>query len=187
MIAYLQGKIIFRRKNFLILNTGQIGYKVFLSENALNKISSNRQELQLFTSLHFKEEGAELYGFLTFKELELFETLKEISGIGPKTALGLASLGSLEKLKGAIEKGELLKEIKGIGRKKAQKILLELTGKIKDIEKPKEILEKDEVLEALISLGFSSHKARLALSQVPREIKDSEKRIKEALKWLNQS
>ena len=184
MIASLQGKITLRKKDFIVLEVSGVGYKVFLSEKTLNKIPQEGQDLNLFTYFHLKETAAELYGFLNPDELELFETLNGISGIGPKTATALASLGSLEKLKETIEKGELSGEIKGIGRKRAQKILLELTGKIKELEKPRKIIETDEELDALLSLGFPRQKAKDALSQVPKEIKDPQKRIKEALKFL---
>ena len=109
------------RYGFLI-NAGGIGYKVFCSSDVLKKTSEG-QELKLFTHLHVKEDAVELYGFLALEELKLFDILNEISGIGPKTALTLASLGSLEKLQELMENGKLPPEVKGIGPKKAQKII----------------------------------------------------------------
>ena len=130
-----------------------------------------------------KEDAAELYGFLGRGELGLFETLNEISGIGPKTAMMLSSLGSLEKLKEIMENGKLPPEIKGIGQKKMQKILLELTGKIKELKTPKNNEAADETLDALISLGFSSQRAQEALSKITEEL-SREERIKKALRIL---
>ena len=187
MIASLQGKISLKNEKFVILEVAGVGYKVFCASNTLNKLNGDK-EIKLFTYLHLREEAVELYGFLTFQELELFETLNEISGIGPKTAMNLTSVGSLAKLKEVIEKGQLPKEIKGIGQKRAQKILLELTGKIQAIAKPQEsTAEADESLDALISLGFPRQKVKEALSKVPVGISDSEERIKEALKFLGKT
>lgn len=183
MIASLQGKIILKKENFVILEVAGVGYKVFCSPYTLKKLSQD-SEIKLFTFLVSKENTTELYGFLTMEELALFETLNEISGIGPKTAMLLASLGSLEKLKGMIEKDQLPKEIKGIGRKKAQKILLELTGQINELGKSQRVFETDEALDALISLGISRQKAKVVLSQLPQEITDTETKIKKALEYL---
>lgn len=177
MIHYLKGKLEFKDDKAAIVEVGGVGYKVFCSPVTLAKISKG-QEVNVFTYLHLKENAAELYGFLTQEELGLFETLIDISGVGPKTAMMLASVGSLNKLKEVIEKGELPHEIKGIGQKKAQKILLELTGKIKEID------ATDDALDALISLGFPRPRVKAALSQVAGNIGDMETRIKKALEYL---
>ncbi len=183
MIHYLKGKIEWKDDKMVVVEIGGIGYEVFCSPSTLSKLTE-RKEVKLFTYLHLKEEAAELYGFLTQKELEIFEVLNDISGIGPKTAMMLASFGSLQKLKEVIEKGELPHEIKGIGKKRAQKILLELTGKINEISVAKKTPEADEALDALVSLGFPSQRAKNALSQVPSNIQDTEERIKKALEYL---
>jgi len=182
MITSLQGKIVLKREKFLVVEVAGIGYKVFCSANTLKKIPETG-ELKLFTFLFLREDAVELYGFLSQEELGLFETLNEISGIGPKTATMLASLGSLGKLKETIEKGQLPPEIKGIGQKKAQKILLELTGKIKEVNKSPQSIEADNALDTLVSLGFPRQRAKEALSKIPNGLTDEE-RIKEALKNL---
>lgn len=184
MIRHLKGKITYKDiKSFTLENQG-IGYKIFCSPGNLKKISKG-EEVKIFTYLHLKEDAIELYGFLTQEELGLFETLNGISGIGPKTALMLASLGSLEKLKEVMEKGSLPPEVKGIGQKKMQKILLELTGKIKEMKINRED-SSDEALDALISLGFTQQKAKDALSAVPKDL-SQEERIKKSLKFLGHS
>lgn len=183
MISQLKGKIDFKTEKFLIVDVNGLGYKVFCSPNTFKKLPGVGERICLFTFLYSREDTIELYGFLNHQELELFETLNDISGIGPKTAMLLASLGSLEKLKEALEKEKIPFEIKGIGKKKMQKILLELTGKIKEISK-KEFPQKDEALEALVGLGFPHQKAKAVLSRLPDEIKDTETKIKEALKIL---
>lgn len=187
MISYLQGNLILRGKDFLIIDVNGVGYKVFISEKTLSKLPENEQQLKLYTFLHSREETSELYGFLTYAELELFEVLNRISGIGPRTAMTLASFGSLENLKKVIESQDekFLKGIKGIGRKKMQKITLEITGRIKERKQIKEFTEEDdEALKGLISLGFSRQQAKETLSHVSSEVKDTSQRIKEALKLL---
>lgn len=188
MIAHLQGKIILKKEDFIILDVKGIGYKVYLSKRTLTKIPENEKFFKLFTFLYLREEKMELYGFLNFQELELFEILKGISGVGPKSALALSSFGSLEKLKEVLKSPdeEFFREVKGIGKKRIQKIILEITGKIKDFKK-EQISSKDEALEALKSLGISSQMAKTALLKVPKEIKDPENRVKEALKILGKS
>lgn len=185
MIAYLEGKIIFKTEKFIILDVNGVGYKVFLSRGTLNKIPEINSTLKLFCYLVVRENALDLYGFLTHKELEFFEILLDIPGIGPKAALEISSLGPLEKIKKDIEihNEKIFEGIPGIGKKKVQTIILELSGRIKEIEKPSS-KQYDEAEEALINLGFSKDKVREALSKIPKETKDTENRIKEALKNL---
>jgi Holliday junction DNA helicase RuvA len=185
MIHYLQGKIEFIGSNFAVLEAGGFGFKIFCGPETLKKISLDRK-VKFFCHLYLREETAELYGFLTAEELELFETLNNISGIGPKTAMMLASVGSLEKLKEIMEQGKLPPEIKGIGKKKMQKIFLELTGKIRELDKEKGLPVADEAENVLVSLGFSYQQARKALRQVPKEL-STEAKIKQALKILGKA
>jgi Holliday junction DNA helicase RuvA len=205
MIAYLEGKIIAKGGKFVILNVNGVGYKVFLSQKTLAKIAQEGENLnpvresygtdnsgknkfsngvKVFCFLNVRENLLDLYGFLSFQELEFFETLNDIPGIGPKAALEVASIASIEKIKEALEKDdeEVLKEISIIGKKKAQVIILELSRKIKKISGKKVV--DDEVLDALVNLGYQSQKVKLALEKIPPEIKETEERIKEALKIL---
>ncbi|MDO8264872.1 MAG: Holliday junction branch migration protein RuvA [Candidatus Parcubacteria bacterium] len=184
MIGYLQGKIIVKRINSAILDVNNVGYKVFLTEETLNRIPENGESLKLYTYQYIREDRQDLYGFLTMDQLELFEALNDISGIGPKAALSFSSVGSLAKMKELIEKGETkaFDSIKGIGQKKMQKIILELTGKIRESSKSSG-MEKDPAVDALVSLGFSSQVAKNALDGIPAGI-DVNQRIKSALKIL---
>lgn len=172
----------------MVLDVGGVGYKVFLPEKTLSKLSEKEGACKLYTFLRWREDAVELYGFLTYAELELFEVINDISGVGPRTALALSSFGSLEKLKTVLEEGKIA--IKGIGRKKLQKIMLELTGKIRELQKApadKEDREEDEALEALVALGFSRVRARSALNRVANNIVDTRLRIKEALNILERT
>ncbi len=188
MISSIRGKICYKTEKSVIIETKGIGYKVFCSPEILEQLSKEK-EVKLFTYFCLSREKAELYGFLNVETLELFETLDGFSGVGPRTALILSSFGSLEKLKKAIEAkdNKFFTEIKGIGKKKLQKIILELTGKIKEIKKNKSKKgkeKKDDALDVLKSLGFSKQEAKTALLQVSPEIKELEVKIKAALKIL---
>ncbi len=125
-----------------------------------------------------------LYGFLDEKELEFFEILNDIRGIGPKAAVEIASVGPLEKIKERIlsQDERIFEGIPGIGKKKAMAIILELSGKIKEFSSKKPGV--DEVETALINLGFSRQKIKEVLSMIPKEISGTEEKIKEALKLL---
>ena len=191
MIAYLSGKIILKTEKFIILDVNGVGYKVFLSKRTLSKITEIGKNLNLFCFLNVRETALELYGFLNQKELGFFEILENIRGVGPKAALEIASLGPLDEIKEKIISRDerLFEGIPGIGKKKAMAIILELSGKIKDISKKpvsdrKNATEEDEAEEGLVGLGFSRQKAKAALSRIPEDIKDPEQRIKEALKIL---
>lgn len=189
MIAYLKGKIIFKNEKFIILLCGGIGYKIFIL-SCEGKIDD---EVEFFTYLNVKEDALNLYGFASYKELDLFEHLISISGIGPKAGLGILSLADPGTIKVAIAKGDssILTRVSGIGKKTAERVVLELRNKFSNLdsddmlqEKSQEINDHTDVIEALIGLGYSSQQAKKALANIPAEIKDVSERIKMALKEI---
>ena len=187
MIITLDGKIAFRGLRYLILEVGGVGYKIFVAPETLRKISQKDEKIKIFTSLYVRENALELYGFLTLAEMELFETLNGVSGVGPRTALGVLGVGSVDMLKKAIASGETsyLTKVSGIGRKTAEKIVIELREKMgKGLEGSDEFRHEEDALDALRSLGYSLREAREALNKVPQDIKGAEKRIKSALNIL---
>ena len=159
MIAYLDGKILLKRDKFIILEVSNIGYKVFLSRQTLLTLPEIGQNVKIFTYQNVKEEALDLYGFLTYGEFEFFEILMDIRGVGPKSALDISALGSLEKIKDRIlqQDEKIFEGIPGIGSKKAMTIILELTGKIKMIGQKKG--SADEAEDTLTQLGFSKQQA----------------------------
>lgn len=188
MLGYLKGKILLKGDDFMIVNVNDVGYKLLVSEKTLKKMSKKDTVAEFFVWPYLKRETIELYACPTRDEFEVFEVLEKMPGIGPKTALSLASVGSLKKLKRVIEQDDkdVLDQIKGMGEKRLRRLALELTGKIKS-EKPKSSLLKDEALEALMSLGFSRKVAQEALVAISKKTKDTEERIKQALKILGKS
>ncbi len=189
MISRLTGKILFRGDKFIIIEANNIGYKIFVVPEVLKK-TKNKEDFSLWSYLYVRENALELYGFSEYAELEFFEMLIQISGIGPKSALGVLSMAPIDTLKQAISLGdtEYLTKVSGIGRKTAEKIIIELKEKlgIKNFIGDKDGIFKDEqdALQALQTLGYSLNEAREALKHVPKEIQGTNNRLKEALKIL---
>ena len=186
MISSLSGRIILKKDKFVILEVAGVGYKVFLNRQNLLKLPEIGEAIKVFTYQNVKEEALDLYGFFTYEELEFFEALMDIRGVGPKSALDISALGSLEKIKDRILKQDekIFEGIPGIGSKKAMTIILELTGKIKMLGSSSGKGSADEAESGLIRLGFSKQQAKDALSRVPSSVKNPEERIKLALKTL---
>ena len=186
MISCLDGKIILKKDKFVVIEIGGVGYKVFLSRKTLSDIKDSVGNIRLFCFHNVKEDASDLYGFLTYDELDFFEILMGIHGVGPKAALEISVLGPLEKIKDRILKQDekIFYDIPGIGAKKASTIILELTGKIKLLSGKKSKESKDPAEDALLQLGFSRQQTKDALSSVPSEIKNMEERVKQALKNL---
>ena len=185
MIAYLKGKILLKDSDYIILETGGVGYKVFVPEGLHMQLKQGQEQVEMFCALQVRKEATlELYGLPSFEALKLFEVFRNVSGIGPKAAMILTSLGKPEDIKKAIDqRNTAFFRIKGIGEKKIQKIILELTGKLGSFEGSRRS-SGDEVVDSLVSLGFSRGDAKDALSRLPAEITTPEEKIKEALKLL---
>lgn len=184
MISYIKGTVIARGSDYIITETGGIGYKVFLAQNRINAFEVGK-EAEVWCHLHIRQdETLELYGLESPEMLELFETLKGISGIGPKAALRLSSLGTREQMRDAIEKGDasFFAGVHGIGQKKIQKVILELTGKLKTLHKSNENQEDTNAIDALVALGFSRQKTKEALAKIPQGLDSLKEKVKEALK-----
>lgn len=189
MIHYLKGNLILIKDKFIIVEVGGVGYKVFLSRKTLSTLPEVSSPIKVWCFHNVKEDASDLYGFFTYGELEFFEVLMDIRGVGPKAALEIASLGSLEKIKDQILKQDesIFAGIPGIGAKKASTIILELTGKIKMMTTGKTKGSTDPAEDALVQLGFSYQQAKDALAAIPSNINTAEDRVKEALKSLGKS
>ncbi|MFA5827339.1 MAG: Holliday junction branch migration protein RuvA [Candidatus Paceibacterota bacterium] len=189
MIGSIKGKITFRTDKFVIIETSGVGYKINVSPDTLLNFKKTNEEILLWIHTHVREDILDLYGFINRDELEFFEMLISVSGIGPKGALGILGIASLDTLKKAIGTGDIsyLTKISGIGKKTAEKIIIELRDKMqnKTGEKMTDASLRDELdaLEALKSLGYSQNDAREALKKVSPDANTNTK-IREALKIL---
>ncbi len=180
MIYYLLGRVFKKKEKYLVILNNNIGYRVFLSQKNLNKIKEN-QEIELFCFLNVREKGMEIYGCLSEKELEFFELLEGLRGIGPKVALEIASIGNIEEVKKRIIEHDatVFEGIPGLGTKRKASLILELSGKIRQETGQK----KTEEEKALIALGFSSEEIKAVLKKIDPQLEMKEK-IKIALQEL---
>lgn len=187
MFYYIQGKITIKKPEFIVLDLNGIGFKIFVSKKTLENLSI-KKDAKIFTDHNIKhEEKIEIYGFLTEKELELFQFLKKISGIGPKASLSLSASGSFENLQQKLSNNDtsLFDGLKGVGGKKTQRILLELENKTLKKKVLKKIKDSDrDIVDGLLSMGFSKSDILIAISRVSKNIKNKEKKTKEILKIL---
>ena len=191
VIAGLQGTLQTLGSDWAIINVGGIGFQVYIPTSTLSTLGAIGEKVNLHTHLHLREDNVTLYGFATAEELGLFQTLIGVSGLGPRLALAMLSAMSGEKLTMAIAAGsaDLLTEIPGIGKKMAERLILELKGKLAAgwLGAPAAELtqENTEVLAALTSLGYSISEATRAVATLPPTPELSlEERIKLALQYF---
>jgi Holliday junction DNA helicase RuvA len=191
MLAFLSGKILNKGRGFIILNVNNVGYKVFVN-SAIYAALDIGQSAEFYTHQNVREDALDLYGFKSMEELEFFELLISISGIGPKSALGVLTIASLPDLKEAIARGDssLLTKVSGIGKKTAERVVLELREKVlsagREVSNGQNtgIMASGDEIDALMALGYSMMQAREALKKVDPKLVDSGKRIKDALQKL---
>lgn len=186
MIAHLSGTVLFRGTKFILLDVGGVGYRLTISFETLKSIGQQGTRASLHTHLYVRETAIELYGFSTMSELEFFEMLIGISGIGPKSAIGVLSVAPLDSLKRAIASGEVsyLTKVSGIGRRIAEKIILELKEKLAGVAGAMVGSDESDALDALVSLGYTVREARDALHKTTGTPATIDEKIKEALKLL---
>ncbi|MBQ7580134.1 MAG: Holliday junction branch migration protein RuvA [Clostridia bacterium] len=196
MFYCLCGKVIFSDENSVAVDCSGVGYLVFTSLNTLRSISG-KQEVTLFTYLNVREDAMELYGFSTKKELESFKLLIGVSGVGPKAAIAVLSQMSSESLAASVAVGDVkaITLAKGVGPKMAQRIVLELKGKMDidleetvgvslDTVQAAETGNMAEAVSALTMLGYSRQEAIASLKGVDNAL-STEDMIKFALKNMN--
>lgn len=190
MIYHLAGKVIFVGERFIVLDVSGVGYKLNVTLDSLRDAAKSRGETASFwTHLAVKEDALDLYGFKKKTELEFFELLINVPGVGPRTALAVLNIASPDSIKSAISSGDAtyLTKVSGIGRKTAEKIILELRDKFsssKDGVWQTSLKEESDAIEALEALGYSVREAREAIKKVPKEIIETNQKIKESLRIL---
>lgn len=197
MYAFIEGQVCEKAGGELILMAGGVGYALNCSMNTLQAAPAMGQTMRCYTWLSVREDAMELYGFATKEEKSLFLSLTSVSGIGPKTALGVLGSMPLRDLNLAILLGDVsaLSRAPGIGKKTAQRIALELKDKISqaDVNAPDSPaaavvpLTADnvaEAIEALIALGYTSTEARNALSGIKDKDAPVDELIRLALRTM---
>ncbi len=191
MIVAIEGILQGRGAGFIVVKVGSVSVQVYVPTSTLVQFGDIGSTVFLHTFLYIKEDGVALYGFSSVEALELFKSLITVSGIGPKTALGLLSVFSPEHLVSAIVGGnvKLLCQAPGLGKKTAERIVLELKGRLEkswgETLSPALLQEDADVVAALVSLGYSPREATQAVSTLAGSSELSlEDKIKLALKQL---
>jgi holliday junction DNA helicase RuvA len=173
-----------------LIDVRGVGYAVRTTANGFVELTQNPSSAVLLIHTAVKDDAIDLYGFPNNDELAFFRLLLEVSGVGPKTALGILNLAGVETLRSAIAAGDAsyLTRVSGVGKKSAERIVVELKDKLAKLgygEGHEGRREDADVLDALTNLGYSLDEARTALKQVSSEASDIQTRMKEALKVLS--
>lgn len=186
MIGYLKGDIVYKDLKSLIINTGSssngVGYKVYTTLDVLSGVEDG-SNLSLWIHTVVKDDAIDLYGFIKRDALDYFNLLLSVSGIGPKSALNILGLANTKNLRQAITSQDIsyLTNISGISKKIAEKIVMELKGKIledSDDENPSPYNRQNrnvevEAIEALKALGYTQKEAKEALENISKEIRET--------------
>jgi Holliday junction DNA helicase RuvA len=186
MIGRIKGKIIDISLTRAIVEVGGIGYIVNSPPSHIEKLKLGG-EADFWTHMAVRENDISLYGFGSKEDLKMFESLLNVSGIGPKSALTILGVAGLDTLTNAIVSGNtsILTKIAGVGRKTADKIVLELSGKVATSKNMSAAMKDDlDVFEALKALGYREHQIQEAIKEIPKDVEGANEKIKQALKLL---
>lgn len=191
MIAGLKGKIAAIYSDSAIIDVNGIGFQVFMSTSNLSNLEAVGATFKLHTHLHLREDSVSLYGFTSLDELNLFQALISVSGVGPRLALAMLSVMSPKELTMAIATGsvDLLRRVPGVGKKMAERLVLELKDKIGTglgaVPMAQLFEGSSDVIAALVSLGYSAGEASRAVATLPPDREMSlEDKIKLALGYF---
>jgi len=185
VITFLEGTLVEKQPGRAVLNVGGVGYEVHIPLSSFDRLPPEGAACKVLTYHHVREDAQELFGFATEPERRLFLLLYSVSGVGPKTALGVLGGLSVREIKAAIAEGDAkrLSTVKGLGRKTAEKIIVELKDKLTEAEvlessaaaapaTAEEMRTRDAML-ALISLGYKQAEAQKMIKDVlPRVAAD---------------
>lgn len=185
MIGFLRGNVLTVKDNTVIIDVSGVGYKVLAPLPLLLSLVP-QQEVAVHIYTHVREDQITLFGFKDEGDLFLFEKLTSVSGIGPKSALAMLSVHSPSSIADAVERGdaETLSHTPGIGKRTAEKIIIELKGKLSHLVGEKETDTTYEVRLALETLGYSSKEISETVKKLNTEGKTTSSLIKEALTQL---
>ena len=197
MFAYIKGSLEEKLNNYIVVDVAGIGYKIFMSESAISELGELGEIVKIHTHYHVREDDISLYGFLTSEELKMFELLISVSGIGEKSAITMLSNITPSSFALAVITNDVhkLTKIPGIGPKSAQRIILELKDKLKNVEITNLDSEEEKVvvsntenaqeaIAALQILGYNKKEIEKALAKADIKELSTEEIIKIGLKYL---
>jgi len=191
MIAYVKGILTVKHPGEVVIEAGGIGYQLFIPVSTFERLPPTGNELLLHTYQHVREDALLLYGFLTSEEKDFFLSLTDVSGVGPRLALGILSGAKVSELRNAVESEDItfLSRIPGLGKKTATKLVFELKGKLplgdSAAPTPASVLYED-ALSALVNLGYRRTDSETALAKLG-PLDSIEAAITGALKLLSRA
>jgi Holliday junction DNA helicase RuvA len=190
MIASISGKVIHLTKETVIIDINGLGFEVFVPKSLLSDTEKG-DLLYLYTYKLVREDNISLFGFTSLEEKQLFLEFLAVGGVGPKLSLAILSSLSIDNIRSAIlsEKPDYFSRVPGIGKKTAQKIIIQMQGKLPDSDglAIRSITDVDDaVVDALISLGYSVVEAQTALQTIPKDTPDDvETKLRVALQYFD--
>lgn len=197
MFSYIKGNLEVKNLNYVVIDVNGIGFKIFMSESAIQRLEETGNNVKIYTHMNVKEDDISLYGFITSEELRMFELLIGVSGVGAKSAISMLSSITPSKFALAVISNDVktLTKIPGIGPKSAQRIILELKDKLKteeaiqtnNIELKASIVEDnklEEAVQALKVLGYTRQEIESALAKIEINTLTVEDIIRKALSFL---
>lgn len=178
MIGFLRGRLISKTPQFILMDVGGVGYRVFVSLNTFYRLENENAEQSLFIHTVVRDDAIHLFGFANRREQEVFERLISVSGIGPKVAISILSRINVDDLVTAVTGGDHLKltAVPGVGRKTAERLILELKDRFLEVigmpsDLPAAAQEEiQEILDALVNLGYNKIQAQKALQTARRDL-----------------
>lgn len=189
MIAHVSGEVVEKFDSTLIIDVGGLGYEVLVSNGDFDAVSLH-DDIKLYTHDHLRENAHDLFGFTGLAAKKLFELLISVSGVGPRMALSILSLGSAEQVRSAIANNDVsyVQQANGVGKRIAERVTNELREKVglptlQTAGSPARIVGSDDALDALVALGYTLQLATQALSKIDAGL-DVQNRIKQALRIL---
>lgn len=184
MIARITGLVISATDKQILVETHGIAYRIFATAETLLK-NTPGAEVTLWTSHVIREDAQELFGFETVADQDLFELLRGVSGIGPRSALAVMNVATLGTISRAVHTNDVsyLTKISGIGKKTAEKIIIELRDKLPAFEVADGSPSSHDAIDALIALGYNEGESREALRGIDSNL-DTQSKIREALKAI---
>ncbi len=179
MIGYLKGKIVLRRAGFVIIETGGVGYKVFVGDDF-----PSSGAVEAYTFHNVREDASDLYGFSSPELLGVFELLVSVNGVGPKVAINLVSRLGAQAIFAAIANNDpsIFKSVPGVGTKVAAKIVVELKNKVAGGASSDILPQEDETVEALLALGYKKNEIYPIIQTIPPDIIDVRQKVRYVLK-----
>ncbi|HYV33795.1 MAG TPA: Holliday junction branch migration protein RuvA [Candidatus Limnocylindria bacterium] len=181
MIAYIKGKILEKTLSYIVVENNGLGYKVFTTPDVLTK--SIYEEVALWTYHKVADDGQALFGLPTFSDLQFFELLISVSGVGPKMALAILSSGQAQSIKQAIanQDAAIFTRISGIGSKTAERIIVDLKNKVGAADSSGSA--SSEIFDALLALGYNQREVREVINKLDHT-KPQDQQLKQALQMF---